>query len=88
MRTAEGIKTLYGYTFRNCSKLSSVSLPSTIKRLDEYTFDGCTSLRYINLNVTKEYWKTVIKPELSDAWTKNSAIIAVYCTDEVIGLTK
>ncbi len=51
----EGIATLGNYLFKNCTKLESVALPSTLTAINNYVFQGCTSLKEITLpdNVTK-----------------------------------
>jgi hypothetical protein len=30
--------------FYNCKKLTALTLPETLTRIDDYAFDGCTSL--------------------------------------------
>lgn len=44
---SEGIETLGGGTFENCSKLMSVSLPNSLISIDTDTFRGCESLESI-----------------------------------------
>lgn len=44
-----------GYcAFKDCSKITSVSLPSTVKKIGDYAFHNCESLSSFNLNNTEE----------------------------------
>lgn len=46
----EGYTTLSGSTFRECTALKSLSLPSSITNITgTYVFRGCTALEYVNL---------------------------------------
>jgi len=48
--TVDGnITSLGAYLFRDCTNLTSVSLPSTIKTINSYCFYGCTSLTSIEI---------------------------------------
>ena len=48
----EGVTSL-SHTFKGCDKLRSVTLPSTLTRIDEETFLGCSKLESVDLkNVT------------------------------------
>ena len=54
------LKTIYGGsgsskgTFRDCKKLSTLSLPESVTKVDGYSFNGCTSLTeiYFPANIT------------------------------------
>lgn len=47
-------------TFTECRKLKTISLPSTVTRIDIEVFDGCISLETINANGNEdEIWQTI-----------------------------
>ena len=42
--------TAIGYgAFRNCEKLTSITLPNTIKKIKSYAFEACSGLKSINI---------------------------------------
>ena len=43
------VTTIVSKGFQNCTSLSTVTLPSSIKTINTYAFDGCTGLRSINI---------------------------------------
>ena len=43
-----GLSSLANYVFQNCSSLTSVYLPSTLRSLPDYAFYGCSGLKRIN----------------------------------------
>lgn len=45
----EGLKTIYGGTFRNCNNIHKVTLPDSIKTIGKEAFRGCSSLEEVNL---------------------------------------
>ena len=45
----DGLTTIYGSAFANCSKLKSINLPAGITELPRMVFSGCTSLTSIQL---------------------------------------
>lgn len=46
---SEGVETISGHAFYNCTSLESVTLPDTIKTIEDYAFYGCSNLKQINL---------------------------------------
>ena len=43
-----GGKIFHG-AFEDCEKLESITLPSTLKKIEEYAFQGCKGLKQINI---------------------------------------
>jgi hypothetical protein len=41
------------YAFYNCSKLTDLDLPDTVKTIGDYAFYGCTSLDYAGKKIEK-----------------------------------
>lgn len=48
----EGIKYVGNRAFRNCTKLTSISLPDSILDIGSEVFYNCTSLQQVNLSKT------------------------------------
>ena len=51
----EGMLTINGSTFQNCTSLVEVTLPGTITSIGEYSFDQCNQLQYIFLPKDLKY---------------------------------
>lgn len=64
--------------FADCSKLTTVTLPSTVKLLSEKAFDRCTALTTIQFGGTTEEWNSVRKINLWDNQTGNYTVV---CTN-------
>ena len=76
-----------GDQFRNCSSLTTISLPANMSGqtggLTKTMFSGCTSLVTINYAGTMAQWNALSK---HSSWRRNSAIQYVQCTDGTITL--
>ncbi len=64
--------------FADCSKLTSVTLPSSVKLLSEKVFDRCTALTTIQFGGTTEEWNALHKINLWDNQTGNYTVV---CTN-------
>ncbi|MDR0544782.1 MAG: leucine-rich repeat domain-containing protein [Odoribacteraceae bacterium] len=49
---ADGVTSLGDLTCKDCTRLLSVSLPSTLARVGRWAFSGCSSLRAVDLPAT------------------------------------
>ena len=47
---AEGTETIPSFIFKNCHKLTDVTIPKTVKRIGSYAFNDCTSLKDFNFH--------------------------------------
>ena len=52
LEICEGVDRIGISAFRNGSSLTSVTMPSTLTRIDELAFDGCSSLTSVTVNAT------------------------------------
>ena len=64
----EGVTTIGGGAFKECSNITSVVLPSTITTIGSTAFYNCTGLKTININMTEEEWNAVTK---GSNWNRN-----------------
>lgn len=46
---SEGFNSIGASAFADCTALTKVTLPSSIRRIEEYCFESCTSLKTINI---------------------------------------
>ena len=70
------------YAFAHCTKLQTIELPKSLKKIKNSTFFMCTHLSTINYNGTKEDWKKIkIDPRGNSALFNN---IEINCTDGTI----
>ncbi len=61
--------------FADCSNLTTVALPSTVKLLSENAFDRCTALTTIQFGGTTEEWNAICKINLWDNQTGNYTVV-------------
>ena len=61
--------------FRNCSELTSITIPDSVTKIGTMAFWGCTNLETIEFQGTEELWRTVRKGWSwdQDAGSKTSA---------------
>lgn len=64
-----------------CEKLSSITLPVSVKFINQDAFEYCESLLQITYTGTTVKWKAIRK---NDYWRRYSKISKVICTDETI----
>ncbi len=68
----EGMTTVYGYAFENCTSLQSVIIPDSVTDIGEWAFSGCTSLRSV---IIPDGVKTIGKYVFSGCTSLQSVII-------------
>lgn len=56
----EGIVNIGSYVFSMCEKMSSISIPLSVKSIGENAFADATSLKNIYYEGTEQEWKTII----------------------------
>ena len=81
-------------TFRDCQKLTSVTLPDTVAAIGESAFSNCTSLQKINIGsgireigCNAFYGSPVAEALLSGTWDRAGAFISCADLAYVISLT-
>ena len=45
----EGVKTVGGFAFRNCTGLTSIEIPDSVTKIDDCAFGGCSGLTSVKL---------------------------------------
>ncbi len=55
----EGVEVIAENVFGGCEKLTSISLPTTLKKVEDWAFDDCNALTVINYAGTEEMWNAV-----------------------------
>lgn len=63
-----------GASFCDCTSLTTISLPSTLKNVYRLSFDGCTALNRVEYNGTKQEWSSVVIGE-DNVPLKNAGIV-------------
>ncbi len=75
-----GGRTVYGIgerAFQNMTSIDSVTMPSTLERIEGFAFDGCTNLRSVTLNEGLEYLGLnafARTTNLRDAWIPSTVL--------------
>ncbi len=64
--------------FGNLSALETVTIPTTVTKIQKYAFYGCTSLTAIRFQGTMEQWNAI---EKGTDWDKETGNYTVYCTN-------
>ena len=64
--------------FRNCTSLTSITIPNSVTSIGNNAFYGCTGLTSIVYTGTVEQWKAI---EKSSYWDSNTGNYVVTCTD-------
>ena len=52
--TLQSVEEIPSSAFKNCTSLTSITLPEGVKTIGDYAFEGCTSLAEVNLPSTLE----------------------------------
>ena len=78
--TVTGGNILYG-AFRDCTGLTSVTIPDSVTSIGSCAFEGCTGLTRIDFDGTKAQWKAI---EKGNGWSRNTGSFTVYCTNGTI----
>ena len=57
----EGVTTIGGHSFSDCSSLTTVTIPASINNIEKYTFSGCSKLKtvYVASEIQKEKFAEV-----------------------------
>ncbi len=76
----EGVQLINNRVFLNCSYLTKIYLPSTLRMMGTCIFSGCGSLYNIYYNGTMEQWKSISK---RPRWLALNHIMecTIHCTD-------
>lgn len=54
----EGVKIIASAAFRR-SSIESITIPSTVEKINSYVFDDCTSLKEINVAASNQYYSSL-----------------------------
>lgn len=74
---ASGVTTI-AYHCASNSNLQSVTIPSTVTKINNYAFSNCSSLTSFTYQGTMANWANVT---LNTYWHENSAFTVVHCSD-------
>ena len=74
----EGTLGIAGGAFFDCTGLTSITVPNSVRSICEYAFSRCTELTRITFNGTKAQWNAILKEAL---WNTNTGNYIVYCID-------
>lgn len=64
--------------FRDCSFLTSITIPESVNSIEHSAFQNCSSLKDINFEGTKKQWNLIAK---GTDWNLNTGNYSVHCTD-------
>lgn len=73
-----GLKSIGISMFRNCSKLTTITIPDSVTAINGSAFRDCISLSTFNFAGTKEQWNSI---SFGDNWNLGLAASVVHCSD-------
>lgn len=82
--TITGGQTIGTYAFYRCSYIESITLPTSVIKIDGNAFSGCTALAKINYAGTKAQWNAI---KLVDDWNYATGDYQIVCTDGSLAKT-
>ena len=68
------------FAFEGCRSLTNITIPNSVTRIGALIFCACNNLTNITYNGTQSQWNNISK----DAWSFESSIKTITCTDGVI----
>ena len=71
----EGVTTIGVWAFKDCSNITSVSIPSTVTQIGVSAFENCKKLQTIKVNMTENEWNSVTKGK---GWNQNITANIVF----------
>ena len=77
----EGVTIIEDGAFSDCVKLTSLTVPSTLKDIEDYVLRGCTALVEIHANTTVSQWRILSAGEKMADVTDGRWSFTAYCTD-------
>lgn len=79
--TANALTHIGYQVFKDCTLLSSVTLPNTLTSMNSYVFKNCTSLTSITYKGTVAEWNAFAK---DPNWNDGSSLTQIVCSDDTI----
>ncbi len=76
-----GGNSLGEYAFSYCTRITSITIPSSVTSIGSYAFSNCGSLTTINYDGTTSGWQSISKDTW---WNLNIGNYTVYCTDGTV----
>ncbi|MBQ7957822.1 MAG: leucine-rich repeat protein [Clostridia bacterium] len=88
----DGTVLIADYAFSNCTALSAITFPATLKVIGDAAFSGCTSLKTANCGVRKGEWSSVVIGSDNSALNENTLVFVpdphVHSYDEIVADVK
>ena len=78
-----GLKSIGISMFRNCSKLTTITIPDSVTAINGSAFRDCSSLSTFNFAGTKEQWNSI---SFGDNWNLGMSATIVHCLDGDISI--
>ena len=89
----EGTKTMSSYAFRECEKLTSITIPKGVKKIAERTFINCTNLKKVSIPegvISIGFFafddcnslETIIMPSTIEEIARDAFNNTAYCNDK------
>lgn len=75
------IERIKGSAFKNCGRLTQVTIPKSIVQIYDQVFLGCNNLNRINYLGTKKEWDKIVIDYTAFTASGLSPNITLYCTD-------
>lgn len=81
----EGVKIISKYAFSGCNFLTSISLPSSLEKVEEYAFDGVSNVHELNIANLESYLQ-IKGPSVLTPWISYSKAHLYINNKEVFDL--
>ncbi len=72
---SEGVTSISSFAFKNCGRLTSITISVSVTSIGDFAFSGCKSLKSLYFKGTSKQWESIKK---GFNWDQDVSSYSVY----------